>query len=206
MHRYITIIIVCLGLWLPSIAQNKTELVIGEWRINYLIDKEVSNREKSKRYIISYDSLYLVDNGTIVRGEYSWNSSVDTITWWTDVVHFPINIHVVEVNDTSMKLIERSTNNDSIIVVMVRINEEAIYLYEQAKLFEKQQLFIDAYALMNEAARLDLPEAMYDLGMYYLSGIGVATDEIKGSQWIRKAAAVGHAQAISILASNSLKY
>ena len=45
---------------------------------------------------------------------------------------------------------------------------------------------------------------MFLLGMYYFTGTATTLDEIEASKWIRKAAAVGHPEALSV--EDSLRY
>ena len=50
-----------------------------------------------------------------------------------------------------------------------------------------------------EAARMQLPEGEYLLGLFYLKGTGVPRDLAKARAWLEKAAAAGYEDAAAAL-------
>lgn len=51
---------------------------------------------------------------------------------------------------------------------------------------------VQAANWMRQAAQAGFPPAMYDMGRFYLNGIGVAKDRSLGVSWFRRATKTGH--------------
>jgi len=58
----------------------------------------------------------------------------------------------------------------------------------------------DGLKLLRRAAKADIPEAKYRIGLHYLQGTGVPASRREGTRWLERAAVEGHVEAQTLLA------
>jgi|SRR5690554_6610862 len=185
-------------------AQVNTDELIGYWRQNSLLNKQISNSEKQKRYLFTKDSLSFYSLGLNLSGLYTLDSTAKWIDWHVYVQgkNSVLPIFIKQVNRDTMYVWEAGKN--PIIGVLVKISEKSVHLYQKGLDAQKSKDFQLMFSAFLKSAHYGHHDAMYQLGMCYFTGTGTLLDEEKGSQWIRAAADLGQQEAEAIL--GSLRY
>lgn len=201
-----TIIIAYLLLFGTSglMAQVNQQQLLGEWRLDAMLGKQITANEKQKRYIFTPDSIFYTSIRKNAKAPYTLQPQTGQCLWYIPELPKPLAFSVKYLHADTLQLWEQGEN--PIIGVMVRISEEGKTHYQKALDAQKAKKFDIAFAELAKAAQKDHPDAMYQLGMYYFTGVGTTLDEKEGSKWIRAAANMGNKQAQAIVNSNSLRY
>ena len=186
-----------------SAQENMKDNLIGTWRLEGASDKQISMVDKQKRYTFTSDTIHYTSSKLQFSGPYRHNEKDSAFQW--DIPIQPYKMHFKYSFNTNDTLFIDDTLNHA-IGVLVRIPNQAIANYNQAVQFEKDKQFNSAVTALLKAVAQQHPDAIFKLGMYYMVGIGVSIDVKKGSQYIRQAATLGHAEAYSIVISNSLPH
>lgn len=186
--------------------RHKSHLKISSanGRLDSLEGKQISSTEKQKRYIYTTDSLEFKSRKLSTKGAHKILENGTSHEWYIQQVSKPLLIKMEFIGKDTLKITDGS--NGTPAGYLVRISEIGIAHYQQGIIAEKQKQFALAFQDFSKAAKLQHPDEMYKLGMYYFSGTGTALSEQEGSKWIRAAANIGHAEAQSIVNSNSLRY
>lgn len=185
-------------------AQVNPEELIGYWRQDALVDKQISPSEKAKRYFFTADSLSFISPKINLVGPYTLDTSAKQADWYITLkgVSRTLPIYFKSIHRDTLHLWEGG--NNPIIGVLIRIPEEGIIHFEKALNAQKEKNFELMFLEFTEGARYNHPDAMYQLGMCYFTGAGTLLDEKKGSQWIRVAADLGQQEAQAVV--GSLRY
>ncbi len=185
-------------------AQVNPEELIGYWRQDALVNKQISASEKAKRYVFTADSLSFSSPKINLKGPYTLDTSIKWADWHITIqgTSRSLPIYFKSIHRDTLYLWEGG--KDPIVGVLVRIPEAAVAHYGQALEAQKEKNFELMFSEFAEAARYNHPDAMYQLGMCYFTGAGTVLDEKKGSQWIRSAADIGQREAQAVV--GSLRY
>jgi len=201
-----TIITLCLSLFgtMTLQAQITPEMLIGEWRLDSLADKKISDSEKQKRYIYTTDSLTFKSIKITTKGIYKIREDGTSHEWYIPEAPMPLLIQMEFIGKDTLKITDGATGGSA--GYLVRISAEGIDHYQKGIKAEQQKNFTVAFSEFTKAGALQHPEAMYKLGMYYFTGTATILNEREASKWIRAAAHLGNAEAQAIVNSNSLRY
>lgn len=187
-----------------SQAQITPQMLVGEWRLDAIADKEISASEKQKRYIYTTDTLTFKSIKINTKGLYKIREDGTSHEWYIAEAPKPLLIVMEFIGTDTLKISDGTTASPA--GYLVRISAEGINHYQNGLKAEKQKEFTLAFSEFMKAAALQNPEAMYKLGMHYFTGTATKLDEKEATKWIRAAANLGNAQAQAIVNSNSLRY
>jgi len=185
-------------------AQISPEMLIGEWRLFALEDKEISDAERQKRYSYTADSLTFKSIKINTTGIYKIREDSTSHEWYIPQAPKPILILMEFIGKDTLKITDGVSGGST--GYLVRISAEGIAHYHKGLKAEQQKNFRVAFSEYTKAAALQNPEAMYKLGMYYFTGTATELNEKEATKWIRAAAYLGNPQAQAIVNSNSLRY
>ena len=202
--RQLSLYMITMAMYLPTKAQVTHTLLRGEWRLDSLTNKRISNAEKQKRYFFTQDTLYYFSQRINLRGSYVIDTAAKKLEWHIPERQQMIVQYIEVMSRDSIFLYELNKPMDK--GLLIRTTEEGLRYYEEGLEAEKAKDFKLAYDLFQKAAKMNIADAMFKLGMCYFTGTGTAINEIKGSEWIRKSANLGYREAQAIVNSNSLRY
>jgi hypothetical protein len=184
-------------------AQISPKLLIGEWRLDSIGYKHISDSEKQKRYIYTTDSLTFKSPKIYTSGPYKLLQDSTSHEWSIPQAPKPLLTIFTFISTDTLKIADGTNPND--YGFLVRISDQAINHYKNGLQSEKEKNFSQAFSEFSKAAHLQHPDAMYKLGMHYFTGNATKLDDKEGSKWIRAAAKLGNAEAQAIVNSNSLE-
>lgn len=184
-------------------TQVNSKDLTGQWRLDSFTDKNISKGEKQKRYTFKSDSLMYDSPGKKAAGTYTLQSETGQLDWHILELPAPIRLMIKRIAPDTLHIKEMREENPP-TAVLIRISYESIAHFQKAMEAQTAKKFNVAFSELQKAAKLRHPEAMYLLGMYYFTGTATELDEKEASKWIRKAATVGHLEALSV--EDSLRY
>lgn len=180
-------------------AQITTEMLIGEWRLDSLADKKISDAEKQKRYVYTTDSLIFKSIKINTQGIYKIREDGTSHEWYIPQTPKPLLIQMEFIGKDTLKITDGTTGGSA--GYLVRISAEGIAHYQKGIKAEQQKNFAIAFREYTKAAALQHPEAMYKLGMYYFTGTATKLHEKAASKWICAAVHLGNPEAQAIVNS-----
>src|SRR5690606_31566539 len=183
-------------------AQVSPQMLIGEWRLDSIGYKQISQSERQKRYIYTADSLYFFSPKINTKGPYKVLADSTSHEWYIPEAPMPLLTVFKFISNDTITIADGRNPND--YGYLVRISETSIINYKKGLQAEKDKKFDVAFNEFSAAAHLQHPDAMYKLGMHYVMGIATQLDEKIGSNWIRKAAKLGNTEAQAMVNSKSL--
>lgn len=174
----------------PDYSTMRPDSTLGDYRRTLLWMPNVTATDDGKIEVELYNSTQArrlaVDIEGYANGTFYGNNG---------------NITTREAEENTFADIKRQSvtpiigiHTPDLLVHCYRINEEGRLLYIQNE-YEK------AFKQFNEAAALGYSEAIYNTGICYLDGKGVAKDSIEAFKHFRKAANLGQEKALHNLAS-----
>lgn|SRR5690554_701645 len=184
-------------------AQIDSTELIGHWRLEAFTDIQIDKAQKQRRYNFTADSLIYTNSQQRIAGSYTLKSQIGQLDWYSNGAEIPMHLLIKKIDSDTLHIQEIKDKNTT-AAVLVRISEKSIIHYQKALEAQTAKNFTTAFSELQKAAQLNHPDAMFLLGMYYFTGTATTLDEIEASKWIRKAAAVGHPEALSV--EDSLRY
>lgn len=119
-----TIITFCLLLAGITVkAKVTSEELIGEWRLDYFIDKNISKNEKQKRYIFKADSLTYNSIRKNAKGNYTLQPKSGECDWFIPEMEKPIKLIFKKVTTDTLHIKEMRGENP-VTSVLVRISNK----------------------------------------------------------------------------------
>lgn len=117
-----TIITLCLLLaGITAKAQVTSKELMGEWRLDYFIDKNISESEKQKRYIFTADSLTYNSVRKNATGSYTLQPETGECDWFIPELDKPIKLMFKKVASDTLHIKEMRGENP-VTGVLVRIS------------------------------------------------------------------------------------
>ena len=95
---------------------------------------------------------------------------------------------------------------DDIVAIQQADSGHADAQNEVGILFLERELPEQALPWLLMAANQGYPEAMYNIGEAFISGIGIPPDPRQGLDWLRRSAIAGHPLAITLIEALRLRY
>ncbi|GAB1462947.1 hypothetical protein [Pedobacter sp.] len=121
MYKTLGIIILLLSPALFAKAQVKKQELVGEWQLVELIDKQISENEKLKRYTYTTDSLIYNSPRRNVKGTYKVNEQSGQCFWYIAGSEQPISLMLKKINKDTLHLWQ--TEGLQTVGVLKRINK-----------------------------------------------------------------------------------
>ena len=199
---YLMIILWAIGH--PLFAQIAQKNLIGEWRLESLIEKQISASEKQKRYVFTVDSLLYRSARKNIDGTYVLQQQTLIISWKIPGFEKPLIINIENLNQDTLRL--KETGENAVTGILIRLSAIGKQHFQTALKAEIKKDFRLAFTELKKASEYHYPDAMYRLAMYYFTGTVTTLDEKEGSKWIKAAASLGNGEAQAIVSSGSLKY
>lgn len=104
MIKVLSLSISLLSITLFAKAQIKKEQLIGQWQLVKLIDKNISESEKLKRYTFTSDSLIYTSSKRSVKGTFKLNEQTGECFWHVTNVETPIVVMLKGINQDTLHL------------------------------------------------------------------------------------------------------
>lgn len=119
-----TIITLCLLLAaITAKAQITSKELIGEWRLDSFVEKNISQSEKQKRYIFTAGSLTYHSTRKNATGNYTLQPKTGECEWFIPEMDKPIKLMFKKVATDTLHIKEMSSENP-VTGVLVRISNK----------------------------------------------------------------------------------